>query len=163
MFYIAGQLCLSCSWWLFCYFVFFQRPDIVLLEQWDWYWVRHRRRNIKTQSGVDIDRQGRLWGRGLLLCCHCLCSVVLLHREIHSLCWCVDVSSWLRLSMVWSHTHTLTHTPRARLVHPHTDSAFTIRLSWHLNNELSLFALPRLSPPVEVRLSGLVTVAHIQY
>lgn len=46
-------------------------------------------------------------------------------------------------------THTGTHS--ARLAHSHTDSAFTIRLRWHLNNELSLFALPRLSPPAEVR------------
>lgn len=112
----------------------------------NWFWVTTRRRNIKKQSGVEMERQGRLWGRGLLLCCHCLRSVVLLHREIHFLCLYVDVSSWLQLSMVWSHTGT--HS--VRLAHSHTDSAFTIRLRWHLNNELSLFALPRLSPPAEV-------------
>lgn len=44
-----------------------------------------------------------------------------------------------------------------RIIHvarTHAHAAFTIRLRWHLNNELSLFVLPRLSPPVEVRLSG---------
>lgn len=49
---------------------------------------------------------------------------------------------------------THTHTRSVCLAHPHTAS--TIRLRWHLNNELSLFVQPRLSPPVKLALLPLL-------
>lgn len=104
----------------------------------DWYWVRPRWIKVRNQSGVETERPIAVLSRPI---------VMLLHREIHFLCLCV--SSWLQLSTVWSHTRT--HTQCGFLAHSHTDSAFTIWLRWHLNNELSRFALPRLSPSAEVR------------
>lgn len=107
----------------------------------DWYWVRPRRIKVKkTVRGRDRETRQRP------IAVLSMPSVMLLGREIYFLCLCV--SSWLQLSMVWSHTRT--HTKCGLLAHSHTDSAFTIWLRWHLNNELSWFALPRLSPSAEV-------------
>lgn len=134
----AGQLRPSHSWRVFlcfCSWEGFQNNEPLIPSQTE-----------KCEAGVG--RRGRLWGRGLLLCCHCLRRAAAAAAQGDPLC----------VSVCRNTLHTVITGTETR-----SCAAFTIRLRWHLNNELSLSASLRPTLPVEAPSSCPATVTRIQY